>query len=175
MLTSAWWSAAGVQRQQDFMQWLTQTLVASLYPGAPYERKYLAVLLLDTVLEVWNSPDISCKSNSRHEDGEESLHTGDAGLLIVGSLRFKAFCDGFFEAKTTRLLLGEVISDALSDQHSPPILLLWFLISVICKCKVKTTRLLLGKPGLTKRYCLASLTPSIYLATFDSGQCQWCS
>ena len=177
MLTSAWWSAAGVQRQQDFMQWLTQTLMASLYPGAPYERKYLAVLLLDTVLEVWNSPDISCKSSSTHQDGEESLHTGNAGLLIVGLLRFKAFCDGFFEAKTIRLLLGEVISDALSDQHSPPILLLWFCISVICicKCKVKTTRLLLGKPGLTKHYYLTSLTLCIYPATFDSGQCHWCS
>lgn len=92
------------------MQWLTQTLVASLYPGAPYERKYLAVLLLDTLLEVWNSPDAGCKSYIRLAASEQSLPASNAGLLVVGQHRFKAFCDGFFEAKTTRLLLGKCIT-----------------------------------------------------------------
>lgn len=89
------------------MQWLTQTLVASLYPGAPYERKYLAVLLLGTLLEVWNSPDAGCKSFISLQGGEGSLPASNEGLLVVGQHSFKAFCDGFFEAKTTRLLLGE--------------------------------------------------------------------
>ena len=99
--------ASGVHRQQDFMQWLTQTLIASLYPGAPYERKYLAVLLLGTLLEVWNSPDAGCKSFISLQGGEGSLPASNDGLLVVGQHSFKAFCDGFFEAKTTRLLLGE--------------------------------------------------------------------
>ena len=107
-----------MQRQQYFMQWLTQTLVASLYPGAPYERKYLAVLLLETLLEVWSSPDISCKPNVRNKNGEDSVHTGNAGLLAVGALRFRAFCNGFFEAKTTRLLLGKPSMVALHCRHS---------------------------------------------------------
>ena len=89
------------------MQWLTQTLVASLYPGAPYERKYLAVLLLGTLLEVWNSPDAGCKSFISLQGGEGSLPASNEGLLVVGQHSFKAFCDGFFEAKPTRLLLGE--------------------------------------------------------------------
>lgn len=92
------------------MQWLTQTLVASLYPGAPYERKYLAVLLLDTLLEVWNSPDAGCKSYIRLEGRQQSLPASNAGLLLVGQHRFKAFCDGFFEAKTSKLLLGRDLS-----------------------------------------------------------------
>ena len=38
---------------------------------------------------------------------EESLPASNDGLLVVGQHSFEAFCDGFFEAKTTRLLLGE--------------------------------------------------------------------
>lgn len=88
------------------MEWLTQTLLAALYPGAPYERKYLAVLLLETLLEVWNSPDAGCKSYIRPEGVAGRLPASNAGMLVVGRLQFKAFCHNFFHAQTTKLLLG---------------------------------------------------------------------
>ena len=100
--------AADVQRQADFMHWLSQTVLASLYPGGPYERKYLAMLLLNTLLEVWNAPDGGSKAYTR----PSSTSQGDAGLacnagtLVIGNHQFQAFCDGFFDAQTIHLLLG---------------------------------------------------------------------
>ena len=101
--------AAGVQRQADFMHWLSQTVLASLYPGGPYERKYLAMLLLNTLLEVWNAPDGGSKAYTR----PGSTTQAGAGLacnaitIVIGNHQFQAFCDGFFDAQTTRLLLGK--------------------------------------------------------------------
>ena len=34
-------------------RWLVRTLLASSYPGAPYERKYMALDLLNAVAETW--------------------------------------------------------------------------------------------------------------------------
>ena len=38
---------------QAWLQWLTETLVASAYPGSPFERKFMAVELLGKALEVF--------------------------------------------------------------------------------------------------------------------------
>lgn len=90
------------------MQWLSQMLLACLYPGAPYERKYMAILLLNTLLEVWNAPDAGCKSYTKPSRlGNSAAPARDAGTLVVGGLHFTAFCDGFFDPQTTKLLLGE--------------------------------------------------------------------
>ena len=37
----------------SFTEWLTRTLVRSAYPGAPYERKYMALDVLNAVAETW--------------------------------------------------------------------------------------------------------------------------
>ncbi len=110
------------------MQWLSQTLIACLYPGSPYERKYMAILLLNTLLEVWNAPDAGCKAYTKptsHEDNAAPAR--NAGTLVVGGLHFKAFCDGFFDPQTTKLLLGRVqttpmhlVKDASQHLLLPP-------------------------------------------------------
>ena len=38
---------------QGFMQWACRTLVSGLYPGGPYARKLLCVVLLNAVLDCW--------------------------------------------------------------------------------------------------------------------------
>ena len=98
------------------MQWLSQTLLASLYPGAPYERKYLAMLLLNTLLEVWNTPDAGSKSYTKPSSSQDNAVVSNAGTLVVGKYRFKAFCDGFFGAQTTQLLLGVESTKTLVQQ-----------------------------------------------------------
>ena len=92
------------------MQWLSQTLLACIYPGAPYERKYLAMLLLNTLLDAWNAPDAGCKSYTKPSSQKNSSSSStDAGVMVVGDVRFQAFCDGFFGPQTTQLLLGELL------------------------------------------------------------------
>ena len=100
--------ATGVQRQEAFMQWLSQMLLACLYPGAPYERKYMAILLLNTLLEVWNAPDAGCKSYTKPSIREHASLTDSPGTLVLGGLCFNAFCDDFFHPQTTKLLLGKL-------------------------------------------------------------------
>lgn len=39
------------------MRWFTRALLGSVYPGAPFERKFLAMLLLNTLVSSWNLPD----------------------------------------------------------------------------------------------------------------------
>ncbi|KAL0046958.1 hypothetical protein WJX82_002976, partial [Trebouxia sp. C0006] len=108
---------AGVRRQEAFMQWLSQMLLACLYPGAPYERKYMAILLLNTLLEVWNAPDAGCKSYTKPSSHENASLADSPGTLVLGGVRFNAFCDGFFHPQTTKLLLGAAVDswDRLRD------------------------------------------------------------
>ena len=46
-------------------QWFTRLLLGSLYPGAPFERKFMAMLLLETLLTTWNTPDKANRQNFR--------------------------------------------------------------------------------------------------------------
>ena len=89
------------------MQWLSQTLLASLYPGAPYERKYMAMLLMNTLLEVWNTPDAGCKAYTKPSSRGKDVPSKNAGTLVVAGFRFNAFSDGFFDPETTKMLLGK--------------------------------------------------------------------
>ncbi len=47
-------------------QWFTRLLLGSLYPGAPFERKFMAMLLLETLVTTWNSPDKANRQNFRY-------------------------------------------------------------------------------------------------------------
>lgn len=48
--------AAGVTvgTMQSFMQWLTQLVMSSLYPSAPYERRSMAMEILNAIIDVWS-------------------------------------------------------------------------------------------------------------------------
>lgn len=108
LITAFCTNIPGVQRQADFTQWLSQTVLASLYPGGPYERKYLAMLLLNTLLEVWNTPDSRTKTYTPPScpSGGSATLACNAGTLVIGDHWFQAFCNGFFEAPTIHVLLG---------------------------------------------------------------------
>ena len=58
---------AALQPVAAWTRWLTRLLLGSLYPGAPFERKFLAMLLLEALLSTWNSPDKANRQNFRHE------------------------------------------------------------------------------------------------------------
>ena len=74
-----------------------------LYPEAPSSRKYLAMQLLNTVLDVWQTPNGSTKFYQR--PGDTVLE--DGGALRLGQHSFAPFCPGFFGPELTQKLLGE--------------------------------------------------------------------
>lgn len=49
-------------------RWLVRMLLASAYPGAPYERKYMALDLLNAVAETWG-PGVDDRSDGKEADG----------------------------------------------------------------------------------------------------------
>ena len=56
---------AALQPVAAWTQWFTRLLLSSLYPGAPFERKFMAMLLLEALLATWNSPDKANRQNFR--------------------------------------------------------------------------------------------------------------
>ena len=62
------WTPAALQPVAAWTRWLTRLLLGSLYPGAPFERKFLAMLLLEALLSTWNSPDKANRQNFRCEE-----------------------------------------------------------------------------------------------------------
>jgi len=42
-----------VREMESFLRWLSSFLLSSLYPSAPYERKIMALDLLNAMLETW--------------------------------------------------------------------------------------------------------------------------
>jgi hypothetical protein len=87
----------GLQRQQDFMQWLCRFLLGCMYPGAPYERKYLAMELLNMLLEAW-----SPRSAAAVDGG--SVYVRPEPVTDVDA--FEPFCAGFLGRGTVELLMG---------------------------------------------------------------------
>ena len=68
-------------------QWLTRLLLGSLYPGAPFERKFMAMLLLETLLATWNTPDKANRQNFRLVDNIQR----PASLLATPTISTPAF------------------------------------------------------------------------------------
>ena len=97
---------AGLQHLQEFVQWVTRYLVGCLYPEAPSSRKYLAMQLLNTVLDVWQTPNGSTKFYQRPDD---TVLEGD-GALRIGQHSFAPFYPGFFGPDLMQKLLGEARS-----------------------------------------------------------------
>ena len=58
-------SHAALQPVATWTQWFTRLLLGSLYPCAPFERKFMAMLLLEALLTTWNTPDKANRQNFR--------------------------------------------------------------------------------------------------------------
>lgn len=80
-----------IAEMQEFMQLLTQYLLSSLYPSAPYERKNMAMELLNAIIEVWSfSPEEKpTGTNSLIADFspyQAGLLSAEATLVVVGAI-----------------------------------------------------------------------------------------
>ena len=64
--TNSTFVAAALRPVAAWTQWFTRLLLGSLYPGAPFERKFMAMLLLETLVTTWNSPDKANRQNFRY-------------------------------------------------------------------------------------------------------------
>ncbi|KAG0575047.1 hypothetical protein KC19_VG313400 [Ceratodon purpureus] len=81
-----------IAEMQEFMQLLSQYLLSSLYPSAPYERKNMAMELLKAIIEVWSlSPDTKAmETNSLVAETfspyQSGLLSAEATLVVVGAI-----------------------------------------------------------------------------------------
>lgn len=91
---------AGLQQQAAFTRWLSRALLGSLYPGAPFERKFLAMLLLNTLLVVWDTPDKAVRCSSPGYGHREGCLA--ALLRLAGAQDVRLLCPGFLGAKTVQ-------------------------------------------------------------------------
>lgn len=90
-------SVVTVEQMQEFMQWLSQMLVSSLYPAAPYERKTMAMEIFNALLEVWSLKQSWEKRSGRFTSSpyldtvefspyHTVLFSVDFTLVVVGAL-----------------------------------------------------------------------------------------
>ena len=81
-----------IPEMQEFMQLLSQSLLSSLYPSAPYERKNMAMELLNAIIEVWslaskNDPTkVTCPIVSDFSPYQTGFLSAEAVLVVVGAI-----------------------------------------------------------------------------------------
>lgn len=75
--------SAALQPVAAWTRWFTRLLLGSLYPGAPFERKFLAMLLLEALLSTWNTPD---KANRQNFKCGNSLSPWLLGQLLYSNV-----------------------------------------------------------------------------------------
>ncbi|KAG6541059.1 hypothetical protein Mapa_017546 [Marchantia paleacea] len=81
--------AVSVSEMQEFMQWLSQMLISSLYPSAPYERKNMAMELFYALIQVWSVNEFWEKRFTDTLDFSpyhRSLLSADSTLVVVGAI-----------------------------------------------------------------------------------------
>lgn len=98
---------------------MSRALLGSLYPGAPFERKFLAMLLLNTLLAVWNTPDKAVRCSSPGIGQREGCL---AGLLRAADAQgIHLLCPSFLGAKTVQASSLTLASyDCLRDVWAAP-------------------------------------------------------
>ena len=69
-------SLAELQLAASWMRWFTRALLASLYPGSPFERKFLAMQLLNALVSVWNVPDKALRGSHPNRCDQSSSWCG---------------------------------------------------------------------------------------------------
>ncbi|XP_024527150.1 thyroid adenoma-associated protein homolog [Selaginella moellendorffii] len=78
-------SVVTLAEMQAFMQWLTRLLVSSLYPSAPYERKYMAMEILNVLLDVWPTTD-QLQSKKNFSPYGKELFSADYTMVLLGAV-----------------------------------------------------------------------------------------
>ena len=130
---------AGLQQQAAFTRWLCRALLGSLYPGAPFERKFLAMLLLNTLLLVWDAPDKTVRCSSPGYGHREGCLA--ALLRLAGAQDVRLLCPGFLGPKTVQASkwpLSCLSADACVQLHAPR---LHALIDLSCLCMHMSSRI----------------------------------
>jgi hypothetical protein len=96
---------ASLKLCEDFVHWLVRFLIASLYPGAAYQRKHVAVDLLQAVAEEWlvpkNAPPLPPSKGGKNKGGgkggaeEGATWAGEERknpIVPFGSMQMSAGC-----------------------------------------------------------------------------------
>ena len=101
---------------EKWTKWLVRALLASAYPGAPYERKFTALDLLNAVVETWGVAE-GGEDRAQHERSEstkramEKAAAGDpAAELAARALEASPYLPCLREDCTTSLLGAAVDS-----------------------------------------------------------------
>jgi hypothetical protein len=112
---------AALARMEAFLQWLSRALMASLYPGAPFERKHFALELLLLLLGVWGEPAWASKAAAaaaaaNGSGGEEGAEEGRGAAGGEGARErarlvaaFQPFDSCLLSSAATTALIGGVV------------------------------------------------------------------
>ena len=114
----------------EFTEWLVRLALASAYPGAPYERKYMALDVLNAVAETWGVGRVSDDVGRVSDEATSSSKNGiDLALARAERLERSPYrvCLG---ADVTTALLGALVDSwdklrvaafTLLARHPPPL------------------------------------------------------
>ena len=121
--------AGAAERCAEFTEWLVRLALASAYPGAPYERKYMALDVLNAVAETWGVGKVSEDVGQVSDEAASSTKNGDDLDARAERLERSPYrvCLG---ADVTTALLGALVDSwdklrvaafALLARHPPPL------------------------------------------------------
>ena len=121
--------AGAAERCAEFTEWLVRLALASAYPGAPYERKYMALDVLNAVAETWGVGKVSEDVGQVSDETASSTKNGDDLNARAERLERSPYrvCLG---ADVTTALLGALVDSwdklrvaafALLARHPPPL------------------------------------------------------
>ena len=119
------------ERCAAWTRWLVRTLLASTYPGSPYERKYMALDLLNAVAETWDPSETEAAAAAATTNGSEIGPGSDPdGLLARADALEASPYAPCLRAECTTSLLGAAVDSwdklrlsafALLTRHPAPL------------------------------------------------------
>ena len=119
------------ERCAAWTRWLVRTLLASTYPGSPYERKYMALDLLNAVAETWDPSETEAVVAAATTNGSETGPDSDPdGLLARADALEASPYAPCLRAECTTSLLGAAVDSwdklrlsafALLTRHPAPL------------------------------------------------------
>ncbi|KAK3280677.1 hypothetical protein CYMTET_11497 [Cymbomonas tetramitiformis] len=89
-------SAAAASRDEavacceDFVRWLAQFMIGCLYPGAPFERKSIAIEVLLTITDTWAPPAVAAtvvESKAPPAKTDRAINPYTAAILSPGAVQ----------------------------------------------------------------------------------------
>lgn len=121
LTTRSFFDAEGIARQETFLQQLMRRLLWSIYPGAPFERKSLAMSLLSVFLSTWANEDWI---ESPLISGQQKTHNLSSESAKAPKRQFNPFCPGFLGAGTVSVSVHDALVQVLPHPVSclkPPL------------------------------------------------------